>query len=142
MSISREFVRRQTDSDQGGTMEYMLLIYTPGVAQKLSDEEREAMFAEFGKYSQSLRDSGAFVAGDPLQPPDVATTVRAEGGETLTTDGPFAETKEWLGGYYKVDVESLDEALDWAGKIPSVKYGDKIEVRPVMPIPADSPAGS
>jgi hypothetical protein len=123
-------------------MEYMLLIYTPGVAQKLGDEELQAMFAEFGKYSQSLRDSGAFVAGDPLQPPQAATTVQVEGDETLTTDGPFAETKEWLGGYYKIDVESLDEALEWAAKIPSVKYGDKIEVRPVMPIAADSPARS
>jgi hypothetical protein len=65
-----------------------------------------------------------------------------ENGETLTTDGPFAETKEWLGGYYKIDVESLDEALEWAAKIPSVKHGDRVEVRPVMSLPADYATGS
>jgi hypothetical protein len=123
-------------------MEYLLLIYTPTDAPAREGEDAEAMFAEFGRYTQDLQESGAMVGGDPLQPPAMATTVRVENGETLTTDGPFAETKEWLGGYYKIDVESLDEALEWAAKIPSVKHGDRIEVRPVMPLPADSATGA
>jgi hypothetical protein len=122
-------------------MEYLLLIYTPADAPAREGPEAQAMFEEFGRYTQSIQEAGAMVGGDPLQPPEMATTVRVENGETLTTDGPFAETKEWLGGYYKIDVESLDEALEWAAKIPSVKYGDRIEVRPVMPLPADYPTG-
>ena len=94
------------------------------------------MFAEFGKYTRRLIDSGAYVAADPLQPPQTASTVRIRNGETLTTDGPFAETKEWLAGYYKVDVESLDDAIEWASQIPSVRVGGSIEVRPVQPVPA------
>ena len=123
-------------------MEYLLLIYTPSDAPPRSEDEGQAMFAEFGRYTQSLQESGAMVGGDPLQPPQMATTVRSENGETLTTDGPFAETTEWLGGYYKIDVESLDEALEWAAKIPSVKHGDRIEVRPVMQVPADYATGA
>ena len=118
-------------------MEYLLLIYTPTDAPAREGDDAQAMFAEFGRYTQSIQEAGAMVGGDPLQPPEMATTVRSENGEILTTDGPFAETKEWLGGYYKIDVETLDEALDWAGRIPSVKYGDRVEVRPVMPLPAD-----
>jgi len=123
-------------------MEYMLLIYVPSDAPESTEEERAAMFAEYGKVTQSLRESGALVGDDPLQPPATATTVRTQGEEILTTDGPFAETKEWLGGYYKIDVESLDEALEWAARIPAVKYGGSVEVRPVMPVPADYPTRS
>ena len=123
-------------------MEYMLLIYVPSDAPESTEEERAAMFAEFGKYTQSLDQAGALIVSDPLQPPDAATTVRAQGSETLTTDGPFAETKEWLGGYYKIEVDSLDDALEWAARIPSVKQGGSVEVRPIMPVPADYPARS
>jgi hypothetical protein len=122
-------------------MEYMLLIYTPTDTPSREGEEAQAMFAEFGRYTQSIQEAGAMVGGDPLQPPDMATTVRSEDGEILTTDGPYAETKEWLGGYYKIDVESLDEALEWAGRIPSLRYGDRVEVRPVMPVSADYATG-
>jgi hypothetical protein len=121
-------------------MEYLLLIYTPADAPAREGDDAQAMFAEFGRYTQSLVDAGALVAGDPLQPPETATTVRASGGETLTTDGPFAETKEWLSGYYKIDVESLDDAIEWAAKIPSVAHGGAIEVRPVLPVPAEFPS--
>jgi hypothetical protein len=121
-------------------MEYMLLIYLEGEPGSASEADAEAMSAEFGKYTQALLDAGAMVAGDALEPPTTATTVRAAGGDTLTVDGPFAETKEWLGGYYKIDVESLDEAIQWAGRIPSVNYGGSIEVRPVMPTPAAQPS--
>ena len=123
-------------------MEYMLLINVPDSPTPPTEEESNAMQAEFAKYSQDLRDSGALVAGDRLQPPAAATTVRIQDGETLTTDGPFAETKEWLGGYYKIDVETLDDAIEWAGRIPSVKYGGSIEVRPIHPVPADVSSSS
>ena len=123
-------------------MEYLLLIYTPTDRPAREDADAEAMFAEFGRYTQAIQEAGAMVGGDPLQPPDMATTVRLEDGELLTTDGPFAETKEWLGGYYKIDVDTLDEALEWAGRVPSVRYGDRIEVRPVMPLPADYASSS
>ena len=123
-------------------MEYMLLIHNAPDAADASDEDRQAMFAAFGEYTQRLQDAGALRAGDPLQPPHTATTVRSSGGETLTTDGPFAETKEVLGGYFKIEVDSLDEAIEWAGQIPSLARGDAVEVRPVMPVPSGQPADS
>ena len=113
-------------------MQYMLLIYDAEQAwQSMGDDERNAMFAEYGKYTQELRDAGAFLYGDALQPTATATTVTVRDGETLTTDGPFAETKEQLGGLYVIEAESLDQALEWATKIPSARIG-KIEVRPVV----------
>jgi hypothetical protein len=125
-----------------GEMEYMLLIYPPTTEEEAPEEDRQAMFARFAKYTESLRDAGALIASDPLQPTHTATTVSDRGGETVTTDGPFAETKEWLAGYYKIDVESIDEAIEWASQVPSVKAGGKVEVRPVMPVPASYPARS
>jgi hypothetical protein len=109
--------------------QYMLLIYTPAEGGP-PPEELEAQMPKWFEYTQALQDSGAFVSGDALQPVDSATTVRVRGGETLTTDGPFAETKEILGGYYIIDVADLDVALDWAAKMPSAPYGST-EVRPV-----------
>jgi hypothetical protein len=123
-------------------MEYMLLINLEGEPGSGTDEEHAAMDAEFGRYTQELIEAGAMVSGDALQPPTTATTVRSQDGETLTTDGPFAETKEWLGGYYKIDVDSLDEAIEWAGRIPSLKGGGSIEVRPILPQPAGQPSSS
>jgi hypothetical protein len=123
-------------------MEYMLLIYAPPAREEASEEERAAMFAEYGKFTQKVQEAGALVASDPLQPAHTATTVRERDGETLTTDGPFAETKEWLGGYYKVTADSIDEAIEWASQIPAVRYGGSVEVRPVMPVPADYPSSS
>jgi hypothetical protein len=123
-------------------MEYMLLINVEGPPGSGSDEDREAMGAEFGRYTQELIDAGAMAGGDALEPPTTATTVRVQGGDTLTTDGPFAETKEWLAGYYKIDVDSLDDAIEWAARIPTVKHGGSIEVRPVMPQPAGRPSSS
>ena len=113
-------------------MQFMLLIYDDGQAwQAMSEEERNAVMGEYWTYTEELQKSGAFVAGDALQPTDTATTVRVRDGEQVLTDGPFAETKEQLGGYYLVDVESIDEAIQWATKIPSARFGS-IEVRPVM----------
>ena len=113
-------------------MQYMLLIYNePNGWTSLSDAERGAIFADYGTFTQELQDSGKLVAGDALQPVDTATSVRVRNGDTLTTDGPFAETKEVLGGYYLIDVQTIDEALEWGAKVPGAQYGT-IEVRPVV----------
>ena len=113
-------------------MQYMLLIYnSPNAWDSMSEEEQGKIFGEYGSYTEELQNSGKLVAGDALQPTSTATSVRVRDGETLTTDGPFAETKEVLGGYYLIDVETIDEALEWGAKIPGAKYGT-IEVRPVV----------
>jgi hypothetical protein len=113
-------------------MQYMLLIYGAGDSwQELTPEQQQAIGAEYFAFTEELRASGKMVAGDALQPISTATSVRIRDGETLTTDGPFAETKEVLGGYYLIDVDSLDEALEWGAKVPGAKYGT-IEVRPVV----------
>ena len=112
--------------------QYMLLIYDdPSVWQSMGEDERNAVMGEYFAYTNELREAGAYVSGDALQPTTTATSVRLRDGERLTTDGPFAETKETLGGYYLVDVESDEEAQDWAAKIPSARFGT-IEVRPVV----------
>jgi hypothetical protein len=107
-------------------MQYLLLLYMPVDATPDPAEHGAWM-----QYTQDLRESGAMVGGDALQGLDTATTVRVRETETLVTDGPFAETKEMLGGYYLIDVPDLDAALAWAAKIPSVGYGS-VEVRPIM----------
>jgi hypothetical protein len=113
-------------------MQYLLLIHDDESQWgTFSDEERDAFMQEYFRYTNDLRESGAFVAGAQLQPTSTATTVQLRNGETLTTDGPYAETKEQLGGYYLIDVDSLDEAIEWAAKIPSARWG-KIEVRPLV----------
>jgi hypothetical protein len=113
-------------------MQYMCLIYDDeNTWDALPEDERNAVFAEYGTFTQSIRDSGNYVAGDALQPTSTATTVRIRDGQTLVTDGPFAETKEQLGGYYLVEAKDVDEALKIAERIPSARYGS-IEVRPVV----------
>jgi hypothetical protein len=122
-------------------MQYMLLIYDDEQAwASLPEAERNGMFAEYGAFTKELQDKGALVAGDQLQPTGSATTVRIRKGDELVTDGPFAETKEQLGGYYLIEAESVDEALEWAAKIPSARYGS-IEVRPLVPARVGTPAG-
>jgi len=108
----------------------MLLIYTNENAQMPADE-RSKMFVEYGAFTQGIIKSGNFQAGAPLQPTSTATTVRVRDGKTLTVDGPFAETKEQLGGYYLVEAENLDQAVAIAARIPGARLGS-IEVRPVM----------
>jgi hypothetical protein len=113
-------------------MQYMLLIYNdPHTWESMPENERGEIYNAYGTFTAELQGSGKMVAGDALQAPDTATSVRVRDGETLTTDGPFAETKEVLGGYYLIDVETLDEALEWGAKIPGATYGT-IEVRPVV----------
>jgi hypothetical protein len=113
-------------------MQYMCLIYDDeNIWDKLPEDERNAVFAEYGTFTESIKGSGNYVAGDALQPTSTATTVRIRDGKTLVTDGPFAETKEQLGGYYLVEAKDVDEALKIAERIPSARYGS-IEVRPVV----------
>jgi hypothetical protein len=114
-------------------MQYMLLIYNgdPGRWERMSEDERKAIYAEYGALTQELRDRNALVDGNELQPTSTATAVRVRDGQTTVTDGPFAETKEALGGYYVVDVESLDEAIELAAKIPSARHS-VVEIRPVV----------
>jgi len=116
-------------------MRYMLLIYgDPALAPKPGTPEFEAHAPKWADVTQQMVDKGAFVSGDPLQGTETATTVRERGGKLLHTDGPFAETKEQLGGYYIIDVPDLDEALAWAARLPNVGFGS-VEVRPVLDFP-------
>ncbi len=108
-------------------MQYMLLIYS---AEADDDAQPPSVMEEFGTFTQGIIQSGAFKAADRLKPVATATTVRVREGKTLTTDGPFAETREQLGGYYLVEAKDLDEAVAIAAKIPSARYGS-VEVRPV-----------
>ena len=113
-------------------MQYLLLIYqNESIGQDMSPEEQGKLFADYKTFTQGLVESGKFKAGDPLQPVSTATSVRVRDGKTLTTDGPFAETKEQLGGYYLVDADDLDEAVAIAARIPTARFGT-IEVRPIM----------
>jgi hypothetical protein len=106
-------------------MQYLLLIHDDPA------DYYDGLYEEYGAYTEALQASGALVGANQLQPADTATTVRVRNDETLVTDGPFIETKEVLGGYYLIEVESLDEALEWAAKLPSARIGH-IEVRPVV----------
>ena len=109
--------------------QYMLLIYTP-VDSPMSPEQMADMGPRWDAFTETLKDAGALVGGDALERPDLATTVRERDGQTQFTDGPFAETKEFLAGYYLVDCPDLDTALAHASRMPNVGYGS-VEVRPV-----------
>jgi hypothetical protein len=111
-------------------MQYMLLIYGDP-AEAPPEAQSEEQMQRWFQYTQELQDAGAIKAGDALEPVNTATTVRVRNDETLLTDGPFAETKEILGGYYIIDVPDLDAAIGWAAKMPNIRYGS-VEVRPVM----------
>jgi hypothetical protein len=123
-----------------GHMKYMLLIYEDEKGwAKFSESERQQIFGEYMQFTKEVQDSGHYQAGAPLQPTSTATSVRVRDGKRVVTDGPFAETREQLGGYYLVDAKDLDDAIGIAARIPSTRWGT-IEVRPVMEVPA--PAGS
>lgn len=113
-------------------MQFLLLIYeSESVAATRSDADNGAMFKAYADFSQSLKAAGKMLAGDALKPVETATTVRVRDGKSVVTDGPFAETKEQLGGYYLVEATDLDDAIAMAARIPSAKTGS-IEVRPIM----------
>jgi hypothetical protein len=112
-------------------MQYLLMIYqNEAEYAKYPDALNGKMLAEYGAFTQSIVQSGHFKAGDRLQPTSTATTVRVRDGKTLTTDGPFAETREQLGGYYIVEAKDLDAAIAIAARIPTARLGS-IEVRPI-----------
>jgi hypothetical protein len=116
-------------------MQYLLMIYQrESDWARLSEAETGKIFQEYMEFSKGIRKSGNYVGGNALQPVATATTVRVKDGKTLTTDGPFAETKEQLGGYFLIEAKDLDEAIAIAARIPDAKKGS-IEVRPIMPTP-------
>jgi hypothetical protein len=127
---SRAFPVRLRD---GGTdMKYMLLIYLD--EQALSETERQECYAESTQLAQQIHSSGQYLAANPLHPTSMATSVRVRNGKRLVTDGPFAETREQLGGYFLIEANNLDEAISIAGRIPMARKGT-VEVRPVIDIP-------
>jgi hypothetical protein len=110
-------------------MQYALLIYeAPGAYDRFSDEERRAVSAEY----LALRDDPRVIGGARLKPVETATTVRVPDGEPLITDGPFADTKEVFGGFYVLEADDLDAALELAARIPAARLGGSVEVRPMV----------
>jgi hypothetical protein len=141
MSIRRGPARRGVFPDGPGTvqvpneganaMQYIVLIYGSEKGwSSMSKAGVEQMYAEYRKYSEDLAKAGVIRGGSELKPTSTATTVRVRGGKRQVTDGPFAETKEQLGGFYLIDVPNLEAALDWAARCPSAHDGS-IEVRPL-----------
>jgi hypothetical protein len=113
-------------------MQYLLLIYEREADwNAMNEKEKGTIFQEYMAFTQGIMQSGHHRAGDALQPVSTATTVRVRNGKTVTTDGPFAETREQLGGYYLVEAKDLDEAISIAARIPSARHGS-VEVRPIM----------
>ena len=113
-------------------MKYMLLVYLD--EQAMNNEEREHCYVESAQLTRDLNSTGQYLDASPLHPVSTATSVRVRDGKRLVTDGPFAETREQLGGYYLIDAADLDEAIGIAARIPGVRWGT-IEIRPVLEIP-------
>ena len=115
-------------------MRYLLLIYgdeAESVYHKTGAEAEELM-GRWWQYTTELGDTGKMLGSEALQLAETAQTVRFQGGEPITIDGPFAETKEQLGGFYMIEADSVDDALTWAGKMPNLPSGGSVEVRPIM----------
>jgi hypothetical protein len=113
-------------------MKYLCLIYENEKSfESISPAEGEAIMNEYFTFTEDIRKNGKYVAGEALQPTQTATTVRVRNGKVSTTDGPFAETKEQLGGFYMIEAKDLNDAIQVASRIPGARYGS-IEVRPVM----------
>jgi hypothetical protein len=119
-------------------MQYLLLIYLQesSAPSAASDEEMATELADYGAFTAESRERGQFIAGEALEPTSTATSVRIRDGQTFVTDGPFAETKEALGGFYLLDCRDLDEAIEMAAKIPAARRGT-IEIRPVWVLPPE-----
>jgi hypothetical protein len=117
-------------------MKYALLLYADeGAWNGLDPEAQGAVMAEYEAVTEAMKQSGAYLGGEGLQPTTTATTLRQRDGKRVVTDGPFVESKEVLGGFYLVECASLDEALDWAARIPDARLGG-VEVRPVLDVEA------
>jgi hypothetical protein len=113
-------------------MKYAFTIYTDETQREnATPEQRQQMSQAYFELTQEMEQKGVLVAGDGLYPTPTATTVRVRDGERNVTDGPFAETKEQLGGFYVLDVKDLDEAIEWGAKIPTAQFGS-VEIRPVL----------
>ena len=121
-------------------MTYMLLIYTPDIGRDRTEAEWAEMLPPFAAYNEYVKASGFYVDGAPLAELSSATTVRLRDGKRVITDGPFAETKEFLGGYYTVECPSIDQAIELAAACPAAAFGS-VEVRPVIDMPAGVNAG-
>ncbi len=118
-------------------MRYMLLIYSDeSLYPKMSEADTNQLMQEYGEFTEAVQKAGVLKESDRLHPTTAATTVRVRNRDTLTTDGPFAETKEQFGGFYLIDVKDLDEAIAWAAKVPTAKYGT-VEVRPIWEYPEE-----
>jgi hypothetical protein len=134
VSISAGPVRLALDSnlEKEAHMQYLLMIHDDEAKfGRMSEQETDDLLAEYGAFTTAIKESGVYVGSNRLSPVATAATVRIRNGEQIVTDGPFAETKEQLGGYYLIDTETLDEALEWAARIPSARSGS-IEVRPLF----------
>ena len=120
-------------------MKYLCLIYdNERQFAELAKSELDSLMGEYRAFTEDIKRSGHYVAGEPLQPVETATTIRIRNGKMSTTDGPFAETKEQLGGFYMIEAKDLNDAIQVASRIPSARYGS-IEVRPVGLKPAVAP---
>ena len=117
-------------------MKYLLLIYGEETNEQVPEEVMAGVMDAYAAFSREIVERALYKGGEALEPTSTATTVRVRDGRTLTTDGPFAETKEALGGYYLIDAKDLDEAIEVAAKIPGATTGS-VEVRPVWEIPAE-----
>ncbi len=116
-------------------MRYLCLIYQDEARwQAMSQAESAAVMREYYDFNDDVRESGHYLASEPLQPTETATTVRVRDGRRLVTDGPFAETKEQLGGFYLIEAADLDDAIDVAARIPGARAGS-VEIRPIWEIP-------
>jgi hypothetical protein len=124
---------------KGVGVQYMLLIYGDESRWGAgTPEEQAAEMKAWFDYTTWLRDKGWYLHGEALEPTSAATTVRAPGGETMTTDGPFAETKEQLGGYYAIECANLDEAIEASSRMPSLPHHGSVEIRPIVQFPDDA----
>jgi hypothetical protein len=113
-------------------MRYLCLIYENEKAwESMPKDQADAIFGEYFAFTEGVKQSGQLLGGEALQPTPTATTVRVRNGKTSTTDGPFAETKEQLGGYYLINARDLNDAIQVAAKIPGAKHGS-VEIRPIM----------
>ena len=117
-------------------MQYLLMIYVDEAeAAKIPPEEMQKMMPSYAAYNEALQKAGAWVAGDRLRPVSTATTVRVNGEKPQVLDGPYADTKEQLGGYYKIEAPDLDAAIAWAARCPGASHGI-VEVRPIWELDA------
>jgi hypothetical protein len=126
--MARFFARH---NDKERSMQYLLMIYRNEAAVRSATKEQAGeITAAYGAYTEAMKKAGAYIGGNRLQPASTATTVRAANGKSSVLDGPYAETKEQLGGYYLIEAADLDAALSWAARCPGAAHG-AIEVRPI-----------